>query len=591
MTVYSTGQARLSTILLLAFLLLLICASALAQTRGMGRVVRLKDGGSVKLYEDYQALVIGVGDYEHWPKLPGAVRDAKEVARVLKGLGFKVKLVLDPNSAQLKQLVGKLPYGMGSKVDRGLLIYFAGHGETEVLANRKKLGYIVPIDSPLMTRNPEGFAQSAVSMQDIESLALRIKSRHVLMAFDSCFSGSIFALGRAAPKYITNKVAKPVRQFVTAGNEDEIVPDRSMFKEVFVEGLKGEADHDKDGYITGSELGMYLQKYVVTYTNDAQHPQFGRIRDPALDKGDFVFQLVGGAEAGSDLRVQKIVTLLQEADTLFKSGNLDAPPGANALERYKQVLLFDPLNIRAHAGLKRIINKYADWTARRIKARDYDKAEEYLGRAEQVNEGNPRVMDLRDELRRAKESDAKAERKRKEAERKIALEAERKRKEEAYKARLATERRAKEEAAGKERQKLEAQRRQKATATVVERSSDGQFARHADEVITDTKTSLQWYLGPDRDTDWAGASQWVQGLKVAGGGWRMPSSAELSSLYRASTGSRNMDSILITTGWWVWAGETYGSKAGGFTFWRGRTGKRALSDENKARAFAVREKP
>ena len=282
-----------------AALLVVFCVLAFgvnglhAQTRGESGVVQVKtqSGERIKLYDDYSALVIGAGDYEHWPKLPGAVRDAREVAVVLRSLGFKVKLVLNPTSVELKKWLNELPYDQGFKADRGLLIYFAGHGETEELANHKKLGYIVPVDSPLMSSDPRGFTRTAVSMSDMEDVALRIKSRHVLMAFDSCFSGSIFALGRAAPKYITNKVAQPVRQFVTAGNEKEIVPDRSMFKRVFVDGIQGEADHDKDGYITGSELGMYLQRYVVTYTNDAQHPQFGRIRDPDLDKGDFVFAL------------------------------------------------------------------------------------------------------------------------------------------------------------------------------------------------------------------------------------------------------------------------------------------------------------
>ncbi len=149
MTAFTTKPARQLLIALLTVALLgLFCASALAQQRGMGGVVRLKSGGIIKLYDDYQTLVIGVGDYEHWPRLHGAVRDAKEVAQVLRDLGFKVKLVLNPTSFQLKKLLSELPYDLGFKQDRGLLIYFAGHGETEVLANKKKLGYIQPADEP-----------------------------------------------------------------------------------------------------------------------------------------------------------------------------------------------------------------------------------------------------------------------------------------------------------------------------------------------------------------------------------------------------------------------------------------------------------
>ena len=427
-------------------LLVLFNSAAFAQSRGLGGVVRLNDGGTVKLYDDYQALVIGVGDYEHWPRLPGAVRDAREVSRVLRDMGFKVKLELNPSSARLKKLLDELPYKLGSKQDRGLLIYFAGHGETEVLANKKKLGYIVPTDSPLITTDPMGFARTAISMSIIEDLAFKIKSRHVLMAFDSCFSGSIFALGRAAPTYITNKVARPVRQFVTAGNENETVPDRSMFKRVFVDGIQGEADHDKDGYITGSELGMYLQKHVVTYTNNAQHPQFGRIRDPDLDKGDFVFMLAGGTDTGPDLRQQRIDKLLTEADALFQRNDLTTPQGANALERYNQVLRLDPLNSRAYSGKKKIVGKYVEWARIRYEAGNYSKAERYLASAEKVIENDQRVWKLAEKVRQAKGNAAQKEKERLEerARQKAAFEAEQERK-----AKAEAERKLKETAKGK----------------------------------------------------------------------------------------------------------------------------------------------
>ncbi|MEE9390672.1 MAG: DUF1566 domain-containing protein, partial [Candidatus Aminicenantaceae bacterium] len=90
---------------------------------------------------------------------------------------------------------------------------------------------------------------------------------------------------------ITYKTALPVRQFITAGSSDEIVPDKSLFKECFLEALKGDADANSDGYVTGSELGMYLESKVVNYSRNAQHPQYGKIRNIKLDKGDFVFVL------------------------------------------------------------------------------------------------------------------------------------------------------------------------------------------------------------------------------------------------------------------------------------------------------------
>ena len=130
-------------------------------------------------------------------------------------------------------------------------------------------------------------------MREIESISLRIRSKHVLMLFDSCFSGALFSLVRAVPDDISEKSTLPVRQYITAGREDEAVPDKSMFKRCFLIGLEGDADLTGDGYVTGSELGMYLADNVVNYTHRQQHPQYGKINNPDLDRGDFVFALKG----------------------------------------------------------------------------------------------------------------------------------------------------------------------------------------------------------------------------------------------------------------------------------------------------------
>jgi hypothetical protein len=93
------------------------------------------------------------------------------------------------------------------------------------------------------------------------------------------------------PEIISYKTANPVRQFITSGSADETVPDESIFRAQFVRALQGEADSDGDGYVTGSELGEFLQVSVVNYSRNAQHPQYGKIRNPNLDKGDFVLKL------------------------------------------------------------------------------------------------------------------------------------------------------------------------------------------------------------------------------------------------------------------------------------------------------------
>ena len=102
-------------------------------------------------------------------------------------------------------------------------------------------------------------------------------------------SGSVLK-SRAAviPEDISYLTSKPVRQFISAGSANQPVPAQSVFRPLFIRGIRGKADLDKDGYVTGTELGMYLQKRVPYYET-GQTPQYGKIRDPMLDEGNFVF--------------------------------------------------------------------------------------------------------------------------------------------------------------------------------------------------------------------------------------------------------------------------------------------------------------
>ena len=74
------------------------------------------------------------------------------------------------------------------------------------------------------------------------------------------------------------------------------------------------------------------------------------------------------------------------------------------------------------------------------------------------------------------------------------------------------------------------------------------FMISSDGAIADSRTGLEWVVGPDRDTNYAQAEQWVVNCKVMGGRWRMPMRQELSTLYQKGVGERNMDPAFKTTG-------------------------------------------
>jgi hypothetical protein len=92
------------------------------------------------------------------------------------------------------------------------------------------------------------------------------------------------------------------------------------------------------------------------------------------------------------------------------------------------------------------------------------------------------------------------------------------------------------------------------------------FLAFSEGVIADSKTGFEWVVGPDRDTNYEQAKQWVAACRLAGGGWRMPTRQELSTLYQKGVGERNMDTAFKTTGWAVWAEPIDSSSAWAFRF-------------------------
>ena len=78
-------------------------------------------------------------------------------------------------------------------------------------------------------------------------------------------------------------------------------------------------------------------------------------------------------------------------------------------------------------------------------------------------------------------------------------------------------------------------------AQVVDGKSQPRFTKASNGVITDHLTGLDWYVGPNPDNTFHQAKAWVEGLTVAGGGWRLPTMAELKAIYQKGASPYNME--------------------------------------------------
>lgn len=365
----------------------LLADAAVAQARGASRPAgaleaRLPGGQRLPLYAGSHALVIGVAHYRRgWPVLPGVADDVRAVGRLLGEHGFGVTTVMDPTREQLDRALRQFVEAHGQQLGNRLLVYFAGHGHTQATAAGGRLGYIVPVDAPLPADNLAAFKSTAYSMENIEALARQIDAKHALFIFDSCFSGTIFRMrGKAPPENISEKTAHPVREFITSGDENQKVPDQSIFRRQLEAGLRGAADLNRDGYVTGSELGSFLEDTVTDYTRRAQTPRWGKMRDPNLDRGDIVFALgaqrmaaapdVAPAARAVDLepRLGGEAFYVPRLDvTVLADGNLPArlPLGIASIEpdgglpRARAFEWIKALNERKHLG-------FDDWRLARV---------------------------------------------------------------------------------------------------------------------------------------------------------------------------------------------------------------------------------
>jgi hypothetical protein len=249
------------------------------------------DGEKVTLYRKSKALVIGMNTYDGhaWPQLSNGVRDAEEVAKGLEAQGFEVTLKKDLKSDDLDALLKSFFIVGGDDPNSRLLLWFAGHGDTI-----DGEAYIVPVDAP-SSKDSAAFRAKAISLRRFGEYMREARARHVLAIFDSCFSGSVFNVARSLPPpAITLATTQPVREFISSGEAEQQVSDDGTFRKLFLDVLSGReprADANGDGYVTGTELGLFLQTKITNLTNNRQTPRYGKLNSLGYDRGDFVFQV------------------------------------------------------------------------------------------------------------------------------------------------------------------------------------------------------------------------------------------------------------------------------------------------------------
>ncbi len=247
------------------------------------------------IYDNSYALVIGIDKYENNP-LDYAVKDAESVANLLReNFNFSSKNIItllneEATLSNIKNSLSEIAYS--SKENDRVLIYFAGHGITDDLLDGGEMGYLLPIDGKV-----DNLFATSIPMDDIKSISLITKSKHMLFLIDACYGGlsTVGARGLDAStttNYIDKITKDKARQIITAGGRGEKVVEKSewghsAFTMNLIRALEdGKADLNDDGYITAEELGVFLKDKVTIDSGNQQTPVSRRFTS---QEGEFVF--------------------------------------------------------------------------------------------------------------------------------------------------------------------------------------------------------------------------------------------------------------------------------------------------------------
>ena len=251
------------------------------------------------------ALVIANDTYDDpaFPQLATPVADAEEVARILKQrFGFTTLMeggdkpldlfMRNATKAQVLQMLFDLRRRLTAEDQ--LLIYYAGHGESE-----PDLGsYWVPSDGQA------GADFTWIDAEEITRELRRMNAASVLVISDSCYAGGLSrSSSEAAPeqgsreRYLGKASRLKSRQLMASGGDEPVEDGGGGGHSVFAKALIDALGAMPEKTFTASELfEQKIKPAVISAANaltEGQTPGYSRIAKAGDEPGsEFVFQAV-----------------------------------------------------------------------------------------------------------------------------------------------------------------------------------------------------------------------------------------------------------------------------------------------------------
>jgi len=230
-------------------------------------VIKTSYAEGVNIY----ALIVGASRYDHFESLMYTDDDAYRIYAFLKSPEGgavpedHIRILIDESAVAENIFKGLDDIIAMAGKDDVVLVYLAGHGLQ---------GFYVPTDS-------DGY-RNRVEYEDIKSRLTHCQARQKLVIADACYSGSLLAAKSPMFESVDLFYKKLLASgggtaFLLSSKQEEFSLEsqglrQGIFSHYLVEGLKGEADTNKDKLVSLEELYTYVYARVRKYSGNLQTP-------------------------------------------------------------------------------------------------------------------------------------------------------------------------------------------------------------------------------------------------------------------------------------------------------------------------------
>jgi tetratricopeptide (TPR) repeat protein len=213
----------------------------------------------IPLYDRSRALVVGIEQYPQGFTVAGAVEEGKLVAQALRDLGFEEIVELYNKEATARRLQQALMDLFSRKVDRSgrMVMFFVGQTGSMRNGRGREVGYLLPADAQVNN------AGKIITLESIKELTKRSSSKHTVLIVNGPLRASEVPAGKPLSPEASVE-ARAVQVISATARDDKAVKGgaKTPFVQAVLTGLSGSADLDHNGWVTASELGMYVKQQV-----------------------------------------------------------------------------------------------------------------------------------------------------------------------------------------------------------------------------------------------------------------------------------------------------------------------------------------